>query len=73
MMDREMMEALFEDYCERYGLAWYELFDGDLFLSVVTEIALAEGISPEDGDLLDLLLDRDPVFAEWYGEMAGDL
>ena len=73
MMTREMMEDLFEDYCRRYDLAWYELFDGDLFDSVMTEIAIAEGLTPEDGDLLDALLTHDPVFAEWYEEMAGDL
>lgn len=73
MMNREMMENLFEDYCRRYDLAWYELFDSDLFCSVMTEIATAEGLTAEDGDLLDVLLDRDPVFADWYNEMAGDL
>ena len=73
MMTREMMEEIFEDYCRRYDLAWYELFDGDLFDSVMTEIATAEGFTPADGDLLDVLLDRDSVFAEWYYEMAGDL
>lgn len=72
-MAREMMEEIFEGYCERYDMAWYEVFDGDLFCSVMTEIAEAEGFTSEDGDLLDLLLDRDPVFAEWYSEMAGDL
>lgn len=73
MMTREMMEELFEDYCVRYGLAWYEVFDSDLFDSVMTEIATAEGLTPEDGDLFDILFDRDPVFAEWYSGMAGDL
>ncbi len=73
MMTREMMEEIFEGYCERNGMAWYEVFDGDLFDFVMTDIATAEGLTPEDGDLLDTLLDRDPVFAEWYGEMAGDL
>ena len=52
MMTREMMEEIFEGYCVRYDMDWYEVFDGDL---------------------LDVLLDRDPVFAEWYEEMAGDL
>lgn len=72
-MTREQMEELFESYCARYDLAWYELFDSDLFCSVMTEIAAAEGFTAEDGDLLDILLDNDPVFAEWYSEMAGDL
>lgn len=72
-MTREMMEEIFEGYCERYDMAWYEVFDGDLFDSVMTEIATAEGFTPEDGDLLDVLLTHDPVFAEWYDEMAGDL
>ena len=73
MMTREMMEEIFEGYCVRYDMDWYEVFDGDLFESVMTEIATAEGFTPDDGDLLDVLLDRDPVFAEWYEEMAGDL
>ena len=45
MMTREMMENLFDDYCRRYDLAWYELFDGDLFDSVMTEIATAVAAS----------------------------
>lgn len=74
MMTREMMEEIFEGYCARYDLAWYEVFDGDLFCSVMTDIATAEGLTPEDGeDLLDLLLTRDETFADWYYEMAGDL
>lgn len=72
-MTREMMEEIFEGYCERYNLSWYEVFDGDLFDSVMVEIATAEGFTEEDGDLLDVLFENDPVFVEWYNEMAGDL
>lgn len=71
-MTREMMDEIFEDYCRRYDLAWYELFDSDLFLSVMTDIVRAEGL-PEDGDLYDVLFENDPVFTEWYNTMAGDL
>lgn len=74
MMTREMMEEIFEDYCGRYDLDWYELFDSDMFLDVATEIAIRAGLEiDETADEIDFLMESLPEFAVWYSEMAMDL
>ena len=74
MMNSEMMTKIFSDYCEKYGKEWYEVFDSDLFLSVLTEIADRAGIAyTTEDDPIDLLWDKIPDFGEWYNTMAMDL
>jgi hypothetical protein len=58
----EMMEAIFEAVCEEYGMAWYEVFDGDLMEVVMERIEEATGMDEEA-----------VIDSEWYQEMAGDL
>ena len=75
MMNREMMEEIFENVCRENNMAWYEVFDGDLFEQVCETIARAMGLDIGEYDSWREMLDWEVggEFSEWIGEMGGDL
>ena len=75
MINREMMEEIFEGVCRENNMAWYEVFDGDLFEVVCEKIARAMGLDIGDYDTWCDMLDWEVggEFSEWINEMGGDL
>lgn len=66
MMNREMMEEIFENVCMENDMAWYEVFDGDLMEEVNNRIMVAAGWTEED-------LENNSEYCKWTYEMGMDL
>lgn len=75
MMNREMMEEIFENVCRENGMAWYEVFDGDLFEVVCEMIAVKMGLNIGEYDTWCEMLDWEVggEFTAWISEMGEDL
>lgn len=66
MMNREMMEEIFENYCCEHDMAWYEVFDGDQMDEVNRLIRERAGWSEEE-------MENNFEWCDWMGDMAMDL
>ena len=66
MMNREMMEEIFEEFCIEHDMAWYEVFDGDLMEEVNARICSVAGWTMEE-------LEDNDDWCNWTGDMAMDL
>lgn len=66
MMNREMMEEIFEEFCNENDMAWYEVFDGDKMEEVNARICSVAGWTMEE-------LENNDDWCDWTGDMAMDL
>ena len=66
MMNREMMEEIFEGFCNEHGMAWYEVFDGDMMEEVNARICAVAGWTLEE-------LEDNDDWCDWTSDMAMDL
>lgn len=66
MMNREMMEEIFEEVCIENDMAWYEVFDGELMSEVNARICSVAGWTRDE-------LEENIEWCDWMGDMAMDL
>jgi len=67
MMNREMMEEIFENVCRENDMAWYEVYDSEMMEEIVdARIMAVAGWTRED-------LENDPEYLAWTCEMGEDL
>lgn len=66
MMNREMMENIFENVCIENQMDWWQVFDGDLMDEVNNRICRMAGWTMDE-------LENNDEYCDWTYEMGMDL